>query len=93
MPVRTTRSKLSTTVSRETYEYLTKLVESGRAGSLADAVDEAVEQMRKNENRRRLARATVEYYSSLSPEEFVEESSLAESLHEAARKVDFDREP
>lgn len=87
------RSKLSTTVSFRTYEYLTGLVESGRVKSLAEAVDEAVEEMRKNENRRRLAQATAEYYASLSTEEVAEESVLAKSMHETASKIDFNREP
>jgi hypothetical protein len=39
-----------------------------------------------------LAKATSEYFDSLSPEELAEERSLAESLHEAGKGVDFDRE-
>ena len=93
MPARQARSKLSTTVSSRTYEYLTHLVESGQVRSLAEAVDEAVEEMRRNENRRRLARATAEYYASLPIEEVAEENSFAESLGQAASGIDFNREP
>jgi CHAT domain-containing protein len=86
------RSKLSTTVAAENYQFLVALVEKGEAASLAEAVDEAVAQLRRSENRRRLAKATSAYFESLSPEELSEESSLANSMHKAAGAVDFDRE-
>ena len=86
------RSKISTTIAAENYRFLTSLIESGKAGSLAEAVDEAVENLRKTENRRRLARATSEYFDSLSPEEHAEEQSLATSLHDSAKRIDFDNE-
>jgi Arc/MetJ-type ribon-helix-helix transcriptional regulator len=91
--MKSARAKLSTTVSPETYHYLTELVESGKVQNLAEAVDHAVEQMRKAENRRRLARATSEYYESFSIDEIAEENSLTDSMSSAASKVDFDREP
>ena len=53
---------------------------------------EAVAQLRRSENRRRLAKATSDYFDSLSSEELVEEKSLAASMHKAAQGVDFDRE-
>jgi len=89
---RAARNKLSTTVAPENYQYLTALVRSGRAASLAEAVDEAVDRLRRSENRRRLARATAEYFDSLAPEEIAEDKVLAESLQKAANEVDFDRE-
>ena len=90
--MKSTRAKLSTTVSPETYRYLTELVESGRVQNFAEAVDHAVGQMRRAENRRRLAQATSEYYESLSTDEIAEERSLADSMSSAVSKVDFDRE-
>jgi hypothetical protein len=89
---RTGRAKISTTIAPENYEYLTALVRAGKIGSLAEAVDQAVEQLRRAENRRRLAKATADYFGSLSRDALTEESLLAESLHEAARDIDFDRE-
>lgn len=86
------RSKLSTTLAAENYQFLVALVEKGEAASLAEAVDEAVAQLRRSENRRRLAKATSAYFESLSPEELSEESSLANSMHKAAGAADFDRE-
>lgn len=76
----------------ETYNYLSQLIASGRVQNLAQEADEAVEQMRKAENRRRLARATAGYYESLSAEEAAEESALADSMHSAASRINFDRE-
>ncbi len=93
MALKASRAKLSTTVAPENYRYLAALVKSGKAGSLAEAVDEAVEHLRRSENRRRLARATSEYFDSLSPEALAEETSLAESMRAATKRIDFDREP
>jgi hypothetical protein len=93
MATKATRAKLSTTVAPENYEYLTALVRAGKAGSLAEAVDEAVERLRRSENRIRLARATASYYESLSPEALKEEEAIAGSLQLASEDVDFDREP
>lgn len=92
MAIKATRAKLSTTVAHENLEYLTALVRSGKAESLAEAVDEAVEHLRRSENRRRLAAATVEYYESLSSEALAEETDISNSLRQSAEKVDFDRE-
>jgi hypothetical protein len=90
---KTARAKLSTTVAPENYRFLTALVRTGKAGSLAEAVDEVVEQFRRIENRRRLATATSEYFESLTPEELADERSLGESMSKAAAGLDFDREP
>ena len=87
------RAKLSTTVAAENYRFLTALVNSGKAASLAEAVDEAVEHFRRMENRRRLAKATSEYFESLTTKELADENSLAESMSRAASGMDFDRDP
>lgn len=87
------RTKLSTTVAAENYEFLTKLVRTGKVSSLAEAVDEAVENLRKRENRRRLAAATAEYFESLSPAALNEENALADVIAQGAEGIDFDHEP
>ncbi len=92
MATKPARAKLSTTVAPENYRYLTSLVKSGKASSLAEAVDEAIERLRRSENRRRLAKATTEYFESLSPEAVAEENSLANSLSKSAEGIDFDCE-
>lgn len=86
------RAKISTTIAAENYRFLTALVKNGSAASLAEAVDEAVACFRRNSNRQKLARATAEYFASLSPEATAEERSLAVDLHNAASGFDFDRE-
>jgi hypothetical protein len=90
---KTARAKLSTTVAPENYRFLTALVKNGKAGSLAEAVDEVVEQFRRIENRRRLATATSAYFESLTPEELADDQSLGESMSKAAAGMNFDREP
>ena len=47
----------------------------------------------RNENCRRLARATAEYFEGLSRAAVTEENNLGESLSAAAKGIDFDREP
>ncbi len=86
------RAKISTTVAPENYRFLTALVKAGKARNLAEAVDEAVENLRRTQNRRRLAQATSAYFDSLTPEELAEEAATASSLHKAAKKIDFDNE-
>ena len=93
MAGRQSRAKISTTLAPENYRFLTAMVSSGKASSIAEAVDEAVETLRRSENRRRLARATAAYFDLLGDEALSEESALAESLSEAGAKIDFDREP
>lgn len=48
--------------------------------------------IQRPENRRRLARATTEYFESLSPFEIAEDQSLIESLSQASDKLDFDKD-
>ncbi len=84
------RQKLSTTVSRESYEYLESLIRTGKAQTLAEAVDRAVECMRRLDNRLRLERDTALYFNMLSAEAASEEADLAAALSDAAGQVSFD---
>lgn len=86
------RAKLSTTVAAENYQFLANLVKAGKVSSLAEAVDEAIENLRKRENRRRLAAATAEYFESLSPAAIAEENALADAMARGAEGIDFDNE-
>jgi Arc/MetJ-type ribon-helix-helix transcriptional regulator len=86
------RAKISTTVAPENYRFLTALVKEGKARNLAEAVDEAVENLRRTQNRRRLAQATSAYFDALTSEELAEEEAIATSLHKAAKKINFDNE-
>jgi mRNA-degrading endonuclease toxin of MazEF toxin-antitoxin module/Arc/MetJ-type ribon-helix-helix transcriptional regulator len=69
------RRKVSTTISPEAYEFLRRLVESGRAATLAEAVDQVVRRARRTENRSRLEQATAAYFARLSRAAAQEEKS------------------
>jgi hypothetical protein len=89
---RVTRAKLSTTVSPETYDYLEQMVKSGEAASIAEAIDRSVAQVRQLENRKRLAKATSDYFEHLQPRAATEEKAIARDLASAAKGLDFDQE-
>lgn len=90
MRARGNRHKISTTVAPETEAFLKALIRRGKASSLAEAVDRAVEVARRAESRGRLEAATEAYFASLSPEGVEEEKRLAEALAYEAGKVNFD---
>ncbi len=90
MRISTHRHKLSTTVSRDTHAYLETLVESGRAASIAEAVDLAVARARRADSRARLERDTAAYFEGLPARAAVEESRLGKALGRVADEVDFD---
>jgi len=90
MRISTNRHKLSTTVSRDTQSYLETLVESGRAASIAEAVDLAVARARRTESRAMLERDTAAYFEGLPARSAAEESRLGKALGREADEVDFD---
>ncbi|MBZ5627875.1 MAG: hypothetical protein LAO06_03320 [Acidobacteriia bacterium] len=79
-------------MSPETYEFLERMVRSGEAASIAEAVDRSVAKVRQLENRRRLARATADYFDQLEPRAAAEENALARDLASAASGIDFGKE-
>jgi hypothetical protein len=87
------RTKISTTVAPATYSYFQSLQRSGKAATLAEAVDLTVERLLQAENRARLARDTEAYFEGLSPEAQAEERELERALPLGAARVDFDAEP
>lgn len=89
---KTARAKLSTTVSRETYAFLQQMVKRGQAATLAEALDRAIQKVRRVENRKRLADATTRYFEQLGPEIMAEENALAKDMMSATRTIDFDKE-
>jgi hypothetical protein len=92
MGTKAAREKISTTIARENYAYLSTLVDSGQASSLAEALDRIVTRFRRAEKRRSLEQATADYFAGLSGEAIREENSLARAAHEAAAMIDYDRE-
>jgi Arc/MetJ-type ribon-helix-helix transcriptional regulator len=90
---RLSRQKISTTISPATLAYLQRLIEKGEAQNLAEAIDLAIERLLLFENRERLERDTAAYFDGMTPEESAEEERLGAALAQAARGIDFDREP
>ena len=90
--VKTGRAKLSTTVSLATLRFLEGKVGSGQAGSIAEAVDEAIDRVRRLENRQRLAAATARYFDQMEAQAAADESDIARDLSSAARAIDLDNE-
>ena len=90
MPRSNRRRKVSTTISPEAFEFLRRLVESGRAASLAEAVDQVVKRARRTENRSRLEQATAAYFARLSPAAAQEEKKLGLAVGQVADEVRFD---
>jgi hypothetical protein len=84
------RRKVSTTISAEAYDFLRRLVESGRAATLAEAVDQVVKRARRTENRSRLEQATAAYFARRSPVAAQEEKELGLALGQSADEVSFD---
>lgn len=87
------RVKLSTTVAAENFAFLQSLAQSGQAGSFAEAIDLAIENLRRTENRLRLERATAAYFDGLGAEAGAEEDALATRLQSNSGEVNFDLEP
>ena len=85
-----TRRKLSTTVSRDTHQYLEHLVKRGRAATIAEAVDWVVRRAQRAENRAKLERDTAAYFASLPATMAGEEARLEAALSESVDEVRFD---
>jgi Mg/Co/Ni transporter MgtE len=86
------RAKVSTTVAPDNYAFLQRMVTSGEASSVADALDQSIQALRQLVNRARLAAATARYFESLDTEAAAEEQAIAHDLGFAAKDIDFDKE-
>jgi Arc/MetJ-type ribon-helix-helix transcriptional regulator len=84
------RCKLSTTVSRQTYGFLDELVRAGRAASIAEAVDIAVEPARQAESRAKLERDTSAYFDGMPYAAAAQEAQLGAALSDLIDEVDLD---
>ncbi len=89
---KTSRPKLSTTVSHETHEFLEQMIARGDAATVAEALDIIVGRMRQLDNRQRLAEATAKYFAQADSRAAREESELAKDMASAASTIDFDTE-
>ena len=88
-----TRHKISTTISPSAFAYFERLIATGEARNLADAIDLAVRRLQAYENRERLARDTAAYFDGMSLEQVEEENRLGAALAAGVKGIDFDREP
>jgi hypothetical protein len=85
------RKKLSTTIGANSYAYLQQLVKAGRAESVGEAVDKAVEVARRLDNRALLERQTTAYFKGLTSKAAAEETDLEDALSAASQEMDFDQ--
>jgi hypothetical protein len=85
------RKKLSTTIGANSFAYLHRMVKEGKAESVGQAVDKAVEIARKLDNRATLERQTAVYFSGLTPKAAAEETHLEDALSAASQEMDFDQ--
>jgi hypothetical protein len=85
------RKRLSTTIGAGNFAYLHDMVKTGRAESVGEAVDKAVEIARRLDNRATLERQTTAYFRGLTPESATEEAALADALSSATQEMDFDQ--
>ena len=83
--------KLSTTIGPANFAYLHRLVKSGKAASIGEAVDKSVEIARRLDNRARLELATAAYFDQLSSETAAEEAALSSVLSGVSVEMDFDQ--
>jgi len=85
------RKKLSTTIGARSYAYLHKMVKVGKAESVGEAVDKAVDIARRLDNRATLERQTAAYFRGLPSKARAEESDLEDALSGASQEMDFDQ--
>ena len=85
------RKKLSTTIGASNYAYLHNMVKAGRAESVGEAVDKAVEVARRLDNRASLERHTAAYFRGLTAKAAAEETDLEDTLSAASQEMDFDQ--
>ena len=85
------RRKISTTVATETLAYLERLVKSGGALNLAEAIDRTVRRAKRADSVERLSRDTAAYFQALNESSVTEESGLEAAVGTLADEVDFER--
>ena len=78
-------------IGASNYAYLQNMVKAGRAESLGEAVDKAVEVVRRRDNRASasLERQTAAYFKGLPAKAAAEETDLEDALSAAFQEMDF----
>jgi hypothetical protein len=90
MKITVPRAKLSTTISGDTHRYLQNLVKSGRARTIAEAVDLVAERMQRLEKRAQLERDTAAYFAGSPAGVQKEEAQLEQALSDSVDEVSFE---
>jgi hypothetical protein len=85
------RKKLSTTIGANSFACLHRMVKEGKAESVGQAVNKAVEIARKLDDRATLERQTTAYFNGLIPKATAEETHLEHALSAASQEMDFDQ--
>jgi len=67
------------------------MVKAGKAESVAEAVDRAVEMARRLDNRATLERQTAAYFNGLTSKAAAQENNLEDALSAASQEMDFDQ--
>jgi len=84
------RKKISTTVAAESYGFLQRLIEDGKANTLAEAVDLVLDEARRIDNRERLDRMTAEGYENMSSGAMAENKELERALTQSVGEMHLD---
>lgn len=85
------RKKLSTTIGANSFAYLHSMVKAGKAESVGQAVDKAVEMASRLDSRATLERQTAAYFKGLTAKAAAEEADLENALSAASQEMDFDQ--
>ena len=67
------------------------MVKAGKAESVGQAVDKAVETVRRLDNRATLEHQTAAYFKGLTSKAAAEETDLEDALSNASQEMDFDQ--
>jgi GTP cyclohydrolase III len=83
------RKNLSAAIAPESYAFLEAFVAAGRAANLGEAVDQAVEAMRRSDGAQREERAEP-YAAEPSSEEVAQDRATVRAMHESNPDLLFD---
>jgi len=85
------RRKLSTTIGAGNYAWLHRMVKTGRAESVGEAVDKAVEIARRLNDRATLERQTAAYFEGRSRRALTEDAELEDAVSAASEEANLDQ--
>ena len=77
--------RISAMISVQNHAFLVERMKSIHAGSMGEALDHAISQVRRAHGWVRLERETAASYANMTPEEIAEENELAAALTHTVR--------